>query len=201
MTTQQELTNEGNVLFPVFFKLHTLHTLIVGGGNVGLEKLEAIMRNSPTATVTLVADTIKNEIYDLQKAHPTINIEKRQFSYMDLEGKDLVILATDNKDLHRCIKAATTRLHLMTNVADTPELCDFYLSSIVKKGDLKIAISTNGKSPTIAKRLREYLEEALPDNVQTLLDRMTQIRASLKGDFAYKVQKLNEVTTQWLKDK
>ena len=82
----------------------------------------------------------------------------------------------------------------MVNVADTPELCDFYLSSVVKKGDLKIAISTNGKSPTFAKRFREVLEEILPDSLQATLDNLQQIRNKLKGDFQDKLEKLNEIT-------
>jgi siroheme synthase-like protein len=82
-------------------------------------------------------------------------------------------------------------------VADTPDLCDFYLGSIVKKGDLKIAISTNGKSPTLSKRMRQYLEEAIPDDIQELLDNLRLLRDQLKGDFEYKVKELNKVTERW----
>lgn len=80
-------------------------------------------------------------------------------------------------------------------MADKPELCDFYLGSIVQKGDLKIAISTNGKSPTIAKRLKEVLNEGLPAELDNTLQQMSHLRNSLNGDFAYKVKKLNEVTS------
>ncbi|MCS7004185.1 MAG: bifunctional precorrin-2 dehydrogenase/sirohydrochlorin ferrochelatase [Cytophagales bacterium] len=194
------MTNhDANRLFPVFFKLENLHTLIVGGGNVGLEKLEAILRNSPNAPITLVATQIKEEIKKIAQQKSNLNLLERPFCYTDLEGKDLVILATNDRHLHRCIKAMTSRMHLMTNVADTPELCDFYLSSIVQKGNLKIAISTNGKSPTIAKRIRELLEEVIPDSFDEILEKMVEIRKRLKGDFRYKVEKLNEITTEYLK--
>ncbi|TAG65794.1 MAG: bifunctional precorrin-2 dehydrogenase/sirohydrochlorin ferrochelatase, partial [Runella slithyformis] len=83
---------------------------------------------------------------------------------------------------------------ILVNVADTPDLCDFYLSSVVKKGDLKIAISTNGKSPTFAKRFREVLEEILPDSLQETLDNLVAIRNKLRGDFQDKLEKLNEIT-------
>ncbi len=80
-------------------------------------------------------------------------------------------------------------------MADTPDLCDFYLASIVKKGDLKIAISTNGKSPTMAKRIKEVLNDFFPEETQELLDNLNKIRAKFKGDFKEKVKLLNDITS------
>ncbi len=189
----------GNTMFPVFFKLHQLDVLVVGGGYVGLEKLEAILKNSPAARVTLVAaEVLQPDIYRLAEAHPHVQVVERAFRRRDLRDRDLVFLATNDRALHERIKKITRQRHIMTNVADTPDLCDFYLSSVVKKGDLKIAISSNGKSPTLTKRIREYLEVAIPDDVQTLLDNLKEVRDQLKGDFEYKVKKLNEVTADWL---
>jgi siroheme synthase-like protein len=88
----------------------------------------------------------------------------------------------------------------LINVADKPELCDFYLGSIVQKGNLKIAISTNGKSPTIAKRLKEVLNEGLPGELDTTLEQMSRLRNTLKGDFAEKVKTLNEITSVLIDD-
>lgn len=196
--------NNGNTLFPVFLKLHHLHTLLVGGGNVGLEKLEALLRNAPLAKVTIVAGEVRRpEIWDLVAQHPNVVLLERNFEMSDLENKDLVICATDNRALHEAIKLETEKRSLLTNVADTPDLCDFYLCSIVKRGDLKIGISTNGKSPTLAKRMREYLNETLPDTaeIQTLLNNLKAVRDKLGGDFDYKVQKLNEITASWLEEK
>lgn len=191
--------SEGNVLFPAFFKLHQLRLLIVGGGFVGLEKLEAVLKNSPEANVTLVAkEILQPKIRQLAEEHPTVKLVERKFKKKDLDKMDLVILATNRRELHEKIKKITAKRHLLTNVADTPDLCDFYLSSVVKKGDLKIAVSSNGKSPTLTKRIRQYLEEALPDDVQQLLDNLEELRSRLKGDFEYKVKKLNEVTQDWL---
>lgn len=191
--------NEGNVLFPVFFKLHKLEVLVVGGGYVGLEKLEALVKNSPETHITLVAEEIlQKDIFAIAEKFPHIKVIERRFKRKDLRDKDLVFLATNSRKLHEKIKKITRRKHIMTNVADTPDLCDFYLSSVVKKGDLKIAISSNGKSPTLTKRIREYLEEAIPDDVQALLDNLKEVRDQLKGDFEYKVKKLNEVTSEWL---
>lgn len=190
---------ERNNLFPVFLKLEELDTLIVGGGNVGLEKLNALLKSSPRARVTVVADHIRNEIRELAVTTPNIRLIERNFRVRDLHNKDVVLLATDDPDLHGRIKKLARKKRLLVNVADTPGLCDFYLGSVVTKGNLKIGISTNGKSPTIAKRMREYLEEAIPDDTDALLTNMQVIRDRIKGDFAHKVKMLNDLTTSWLK--
>ena len=190
---------ERNNLFPVFLKLEALDTLIVGGGNVGLEKLTALLKSSPHAKVTLVASQIKDEIKTLAADAPHIRLIERNFRVRDLQSKDLVMLATDDPDMHRRIRNLARKKRLLVNVADTPNLCDFYLGSVVTKGNLKIGISTNGKSPTIAKRIREYLEEALPEDTNSLLKNMQAIRDRMKGDFAEKVKMLNDLTSSWLK--
>jgi precorrin-2 dehydrogenase/sirohydrochlorin ferrochelatase len=190
-----------NKLYPVFLKLENLHTLLVGGGNVGLEKLTALLKNSPEAKVTIVADYICEEIAGMTLNNPNIKILMRKFFISDLENADLLILATDDRELHVRIKAEARKRRILTNVADTPDLCDFYLGSVVQKGDLKIGISTNGKSPTFAKRFREYMEEFLPDNLQELVDNLHAFRDNLKGDFQFKVKALNELTASFLTKK
>ena len=188
-----------NNLFPVFLKLEELNTLLVGGGNVGFEKLSAILKNSPAARVTVVAGIIREPLKLLVKDHPRVKLVNRNFRSTDLRNKDLVILATDDKKLHSRIRKMTRGKNLLINVADTPDLCDFYLGAVVRKGNLKIGISTNGKSPTIAKRMREYLEEVLPNDTNILLENMRTIRDKMKGDFDEKVKALNEITSSWLK--
>jgi len=105
-----------------------------------------------------------------------------------------VIVGTDDKAVNQQVQQDCHAKRILVNVADTPDLCDFYLSSVVQKGDLKVAISTNGKSPTFAKRFREVLESILPDSLQETLDNLQSIRNKLKGDFQDKVEKLNEIT-------
>lgn len=191
--------DERNNLFPVFLKLENLDTLIVGGGNIGLEKLHAVLKSSPAARVTIVAPSIREEIKAISLTHQHIRIIERKFRIRDLQSRDLVLLATDDRHLHERIKVLARKRRLLVNVADTPDLCDFYLGSVVTKGNIKIGISTNGKSPTIAKRLREYLEEALPEDTNVLLQNMQNIRQRMKGDFAHKVKVLNDITSSWLK--
>ena len=188
-----------NRLFPVFLKLEELDVLLVGGGNVGLEKLSAMLNNSPDTKVTMVADMFREELLAYIKDYPNVTLIERKFEFSDLDNRDLVILSTDNPDLHANIKRVTSERHILCNVADTPYLCDFYLGSIVQKGDLKIGISTNGKSPTMAKRMREFLDDIIPENVQQLLENLREIRKSIKGDFQEKIRIMNEVTEGMVK--
>lgn len=186
--------HQGNDLFPVFLKLGELRTLIVGAGNVGLEKLNTLIGNAPEADITIVAEDIKIEILQLQEQYPNIKIKQKQYESVDLAEADIVFVATNNATLNQQIRIDADTRKLLVNFADKPELCDFYLSSIVKKGDLKIAISTNGKSPTIAKRLKEVLNESLPAELDQTLANMSALRNTLNGDFAHKVKALNKVT-------
>lgn len=183
-----------NKLYPVFLKLEELELLLVGAGNVGLEKLESLLGNSPEAKITVIAPQVKEEVRQLLKNHSSCNLVQRSFEENDLLNMDLVVLATDNPQLHKVIKALAEAKGILVNVADTPDLCDFYLGSIVQKGNLKIAISTNGKSPTIAKRIKEVLNETIPDEIDELLDTMQSIRNKMSVDFAEKVKRLNELT-------
>ncbi len=190
-----------NRLFPIFLKLETLHTLVVGGGYVGLEKISALLDNSPEARITLVAPEISQEIRALAGSHPNLQLVMRAFKEDDLQDRDLVIVATNDKALNREIQAMAKKKKLLCNVADTPELCDFYLSSIVQKGNLKIAISTNGLSPTAAKRIKAMLQESFPDDIDNTLNNLQQIRNYLQGDFSAKVAELNRITDILIREK
>ncbi|MEO6037067.1 MAG: TSUP family transporter [Saprospiraceae bacterium] len=189
-----ESSTTGNTLFPIFLKLDQAEVLVVGGGYVGMEKLSALLRNSPAARVTLVAREIQPALRALAADFPQVVLLEKSFEPADLEDKQLIIAATDDRDLHIEIRRLAHDSGILINVADTPELCDFYLGSVVQKGDLKLAISTNGKSPTIAKRLKETLTETLPDELHELLQHMPLIRQKLSGDFTEKVRTLNTLT-------
>lgn len=196
-----ENKQHGNNLYPVFFKMEKLNTLIVGGGNVGLEKLESLLRNSPQAPIRLVGIKINSSIKDLQKSFPNLHLIERAFRVEDLENINIALLATENRETNLQIADLARAKNISVNVADTPDLCDFYLGSVVKKGHLKIGISTNGQSPTFAKRFRQVLEEILPEETNELLLNLRSIRDRLKGDFQYKVKKLNEYTAQLVSDR
>ncbi len=192
--TETTTIQETNQLFPVFLKLEQLKLLIVGAGNVGLEKLHAVLQNSPATAVTIVAPEVRAEIKILAEKYPGITIVENAYDEAILNDADLVIVAVNNSILGEQIRSDAHERGLLVNVADTPDLCDFYLGSIVKKGNLKVAISTNGKSPTIAKRLKEAFNEILPEELDDVLHNMEAIRKKMNGNFARKVHELNHIT-------
>jgi uncharacterized protein len=190
-----------NYLFPIFLKLEQLSLLIVGGGYVGNEKLTAVLQNSPKASITLVAISISEEIKELAKEYPNVILIERPYQADDINGHDIVIAALNDSKVSEQVSIDAKQKGKLVNVADKPALCDFYLSSVVQKGNLKIAISTNGKSPTVAKRLKEFLNETLPAELDSLLDNMQNIRNKISGDFTEKVKQLNEITKKLVEDK
>ena len=191
---------ELNPLYPVFLKAHQLEFLIVGGGYVALEKMEFLFKSSPKAKVTLVAPFLRDETKAFIKDKPVL-VVKRRFRLWDLRRKNIVIATTDSPEVNRKVRLACNKRRILVNVADTPDLCDFYLGGIVTKGNLKIGISTNGKSPTIAKRMRQFLEGFLPDEIDDLLNTLRDYRQTLKGDFEAKVIEMNERTKLLLEEK
>ncbi|HAO28245.1 MAG TPA: ABC transporter permease [Chryseobacterium indologenes] len=189
-----------NSLYPIFLKLETLSLLIIGGGKVSLEKLESVLGNSAGTPIKLVAKEIIPEVRSLQNQYPHIILHERPYEDHDFNDTDLAIIAVNDLVLAGQIRDQAHQKNVLVNIADKPELCDFYLGSIVKKGSLKIAISTNGKSPTIAKRLRETFTEIIPDEMDHVLDNMQSIRRQLQGDFNDKVKELNKITTEYLSE-
>jgi siroheme synthase-like protein len=185
-----------NTLYPIFLKLHQLKVLIVGAGEVGCEKLTFMLKSSPDARITVVAKEVLPPVEDLLRQYPDVqlDIQLKPFEASDTEGFDLVIAATNFNSLNLEVRTAAKASGALVNVADTPDLCDFYLGSIVTRGDLKVAVSTNGKSPTFAKRFRQWLEASLPDDTEELLLHLKQFRDRLSGDFSAKVKALNEAT-------
>lgn len=189
--------NEQNQLYPIFVKVHQLNVLLIGGGEVAEEKLTFLLKSSPDANVTLVSKGISAPVWRIiiAKGIPVIQSE---FHARHLEGKSMVIAATNCSTTNQYIRRLCTKQKLLLNVADCPDLCDFYLGGIVSKGNLKVAISTNGKSPTMAKRLRQYFEDVIPDDIENSLQLLNEYRQRIQMDFKDKVNHLNDLTKQLL---
>jgi precorrin-2 dehydrogenase / sirohydrochlorin ferrochelatase len=194
------LAGGGNKLFPVFLKLEQLRVLLIGAGNVGLEKLQAIINNAPETKIRVVAKEVADSFAVLANQYKTVEIIIGEYKPDYLNECDIVIAAVNDIATTKRIRDDAKQKGKLINVADKPELCDFYLGSIVTKGNLKLAISTNGKSPTVAKRLKEVFNELLPEELDEVLNSMQQIRNNLKDDFKNKVHKLNELTKVLLED-
>ncbi len=183
-----------NTLFPIFLKTERLRFLLVGGGNVGIEKIRTLLKQNPTANIKLIATDIFPEMYEILIAYPHIEYAERSFEPSDLDDVELVISATNDAVINAHIKALANERKLLGNAADQPNLCDFYLGSIIQKGNLKIAISTNGKSPILARRMREYFEQALPETIDETILELHEYRNTLKGDFQNKLFQLSKIT-------
>ncbi|HRN45203.1 MAG TPA: NAD(P)-dependent oxidoreductase, partial [Flavobacterium sp.] len=132
----------------------------------------------------------------LAKTHQ-LKLTKGKFKKKLLKKRHMVIACTDDLIVNKRIYELSRKKYLICNIADTPDLCDYYLGGIVTKGNVKIAISTNGKSPTTAKRLREFFEEVIPEDINKMVQNLNEYRKNLKGNFEDKVQKMNEITALW----
>ncbi|MDJ0645470.1 MAG: bifunctional precorrin-2 dehydrogenase/sirohydrochlorin ferrochelatase [Flavobacteriaceae bacterium] len=192
------LNENKNELYPIFLKVSELNVLIVGGGNVALEKLTFLLKSSPNAKVALIAMDFSKEVLELAKKYNILTMQ-RPYSKNILYKQHIVIAATNDTNVNRQMYNDAKAKQLLINVADTPELCDFYLGGIVTKGNIKVAISTNGKSPTMAKRLRQFFEAVIPEEVDDLAKNLNKFRKTIKGDFSRKVTTLNKLTESLVK--
>jgi len=184
---------ERNNLYPVFLKTSNLHILIVGGGNVAEEKLTFLTKSSPDAKVTMVSPMFREATRALaSKFNVELIIDLYHPDY--LKGRQMVVATTDVPEVNVQVYNDCRALDKLVNVADNPPYCDFYMGGIVTKGNVKIAISTNGKSPTTAKRLRQFFEDVIPEDITKMVQNLNDYRKTIKGDFEHKVTKMNEIT-------
>jgi siroheme synthase-like protein len=188
------MSDNKNNLFPIFLKLEELRLLIIGAGEIGYEKLQAVLTNSPNTRIRIVANYFKPKVEELSFQYPNIQLIYADYKPVYLDQCDIVIAAVNNVELAEQIRNDAKQKGKLINAADKPALCDFYLGSIITKGDIKIAISTNGKSPTLARRLKEFFNEVLPDELETVVSNLNSIRNNIKTGFKERVKKLNEIT-------
>jgi siroheme synthase-like protein len=165
-----------------------------------MEKLSVVLQNAPGGKIRIVASQISGEIKELVAGMDNVVLIERPYQSSDIDDADIVFAAVNDESVSKQVSSDAKAKGKLVNAADKPALCDFYLGSIVQKGNLKIAISTNGKSPTIAKRVKELLNETLPNEIDELLDNMQKIRNKMGGDFAEKVKQLNEITKKLSQD-
>ncbi|TXD50770.1 MULTISPECIES: bifunctional precorrin-2 dehydrogenase/sirohydrochlorin ferrochelatase [unclassified Polaribacter] len=187
------MIKERNNLYPIFLKTKSLNVLIVGGGNVAEEKLTFLLKSSPDAHVTMVSPMFREATISLAKKG-CVTLVEDVYNKRYLTGKHMVVATTDNPAINVEVWQDCRAISTLVNVADNPPYCDFYMGGIVTKGNVKIAISTNGKSPTTAKRLRQFFEDVLPENIDDLVKNLNEYRKTIKGNFEEKVEKLNEFT-------
>ena len=143
-------------LFPMFVKLAGRQVLVVGAGKIGEAKIEALLDTG--ARIRVVSLTATQAVREWARAG-SIELELRAFANDDLEGAFLAVVATASRTLNERAYYEAQRRGVMCNVVDVPDLCDFFYPSVVRRGDLQIAVSTAGQSPSLAQKIRQQLEK------------------------------------------
>ncbi|MCJ7616097.1 MAG: bifunctional precorrin-2 dehydrogenase/sirohydrochlorin ferrochelatase, partial [Desulfobacterales bacterium] len=159
--------------YPVSLDIQNRKCLVVGGGSVGARKVMTLLECG--AIVTVVSPDVAEELLELAEKK-MIELKKRHYKPSDIDGIFLVIGATDNEKLNWQINKDAERQNKLCNIADRPEACNFILPSIVNRGNLVIAISTSGKSPAFAKKIRQDLEKEFGEEYDEFLQLMGAIR-------------------------
>ncbi len=166
----------GVELLPIFLKLEGRPCLVVGAGNIAAPKIASLLRAG--GAVTVVATYALPEVEAWAEAGQLV-MHRRTFEESDLEGAFLVITGTDRQTVNHAVAEAARRRGILCNSIDDPPDCDFYYPSVVRRGDLQIAISTAGKSPALAQRLREELDQLVAEDAGQWLDQLGETRARM----------------------
>ncbi|HEX3436202.1 MAG TPA: bifunctional precorrin-2 dehydrogenase/sirohydrochlorin ferrochelatase [Pseudacidobacterium sp.] len=160
-------------LFPIFLKLNGRHCLVVGAGDVAESKVQSLL--AAEADVTVVAPEAKTALAALASAG-RFTWHQREFQPSDLDGMFLVVAATNHTDVNALVFSVAGKRNVICNAVDDPPNCDFYFPSIVKRGDLQIAISTAGESPALAQQLRKDIDQQLPQDLGPWLEALGNLR-------------------------
>lgn len=165
--------------FPFFMDIGGKKGVIVGGGRVAARKVERLAAFGPHLTVIAprIEECMRAQEKLFQKnAASALFFCERKFELEDLEGADFVIAATDDEVLNGRISEYCMERHVPVNVVDDREKCSFFFPALVREGSLTVGISTDGKSPLAASRVKEEISRILPDGIGDIIDLMGQIR-------------------------
>ncbi len=164
-------------LFPIFLKLTGRPALVIGAGNLAESKIESLL--AAQAHVTVIAPAVSVRIVDLAAAGE-IHLHQRPFAPGDLHTATppyfLAVAATSDAAVNRAVFAEAEAAGILINAVDDPPFCDFYFPSVVRRGDLQIAISTAGHSPALAQRLRKEINQILPLDAGDWLNELGNLR-------------------------
>lgn len=181
--------------FPAYFNLNNKKILLVGGGYIALEKLEKLVDFSND--ISVISKEFSEE-FSTYALNYNIKMDERSYEKGDIDGFDIVIVATDTITLHKAIFEESRTSRILVNSVDSTAYCDFIFPSYVKRGDLTISISTSGASPALAKRLRLHIEKLLPDNIEHFLQEMKSLRKTMKKG-RERMQFFEEKTEKFMK--
>ena len=177
-------------MLPIFLKLDGRRCLLVGAGNVALDKVNSLLKtgapgdrpSSPgwktVLQLRVVAPSARREIQQLAR-EGKLEWLQRAFEPSDLDGNTLVIAATDVPEVNATVYRESVRRGILANSVDDIPNCDFFFGSVVSRGNLQIAISTAGESPAVAQRLRREIDEQLPGDLGPWLENLGTLRREI----------------------
>jgi len=157
----------------MFMKLAAKQCLVVGAGKVGEPKIGALIDTG--ASVHVVAVAASGQVREWADAGK-IELELRPFTASDLDGKFLAVAATASESLNRLIYREAQRRGVLCNVVDVPEYCDFFYPAVMRRGDLQIAVSTAGQSPSLAQKIRQQLERQFGEGYAAWVEQLGETR-------------------------
>lgn len=167
--------------YPIFLDLKNKPVLVVGGGNIAQDKVEKLL--AANAQITIVSPNLNEYLAKLVE-NRTVDYRCKDFEESDLDGKFLVISATGNTEFNREVSRIAESLQILYNVVDQPELCNFIVPALVTRGSLQIAISTGGKSPTVAQKVKKEIESLIGDEYAQLLEIAAEFRQRVQQLFS-----------------
>lgn len=176
-------------LFPIFLKIAARPCIVIGAGNLAESKIDSL--RAAHAEVTVIAPVASARIVDLA-AGGEIEWKQRKYVAGDLTGYFLVVAATNEPAINRSVYKEATEKNVLCNAVDDPPFCGFYFPSVVRRGDLQIAISTSGASPALAQRLRKEINDQLPLDVGDWVTNLGNLRREVT-----QMEPLNE-ERKWL---
>lgn len=164
--------------YPLFLDLKGKRVVVIGGGEVALRKIESMLDHG--AVVTVIAPELVPGIRELARRR-ALTIQLRKFESGDCDAVALVIAATDDKNVQLRVRQDAAKAGVLVNVVDVPDLCDFIVPALFSRGDISIAVSTNGKSPSLAARLRDRIGSHIGPGYARLAERLGKLRPELRS--------------------
>jgi len=168
----------GNTLLPIFLKLENEPSLVIGGGSVAFQKIKQLLNSK--SKITVVSPVCNSDVWELIYKSKIKWIQKC-YDLKFIDSPKVIIGATSNKQVNRQIFEDAQKLGIPVNIVDQPELCSFYLGAVHSEGDIKVAVSTNGKSPAVAKKIRNIIKKIIPKETASIVNELGKIRKFLQS--------------------
>ncbi|MBN1435997.1 MAG: bifunctional precorrin-2 dehydrogenase/sirohydrochlorin ferrochelatase [Sedimentisphaerales bacterium] len=182
-------------LYPIFIDLSNRQVVVIGGGNIATHKVQSLLATK--AEIVVIAPQLTTELQQLAQQN-RITTHQRPYQSGDLDSAHLVICATNQPDINQRVRADADAIRVFCNVVDDPQHCSYYTPSVAQQGPLTLAVSTTGICPSLAKRLRQQLQQQFGPQYAKLLLTLDQLRRQLKDQLPHDPQKRKTIIEAFL---